>query len=378
MTILHIGIAAHFTEDMTYQDNVLTEMNQRDGHKVIYITDAYKYVDGVLVHVGQEDKVLNNGVRLIRIEYDKVLGQTMTKKILKAQSISAYLKSINPDVILYHGTGGFSLLYVAEYVKKRPSTKFYVDCHASTDNSSRNILSWMLNRFVHGFFLKKALPCIDKVFYVAEDAKIYLKRYYHLKEELMEWFPLGGILFTTNERERIRQSIKRELGLDEESIVFSHSGKFDSKKKTIELVKAFRKIKAENVSLLLIGTVNEDIKKAFYEEINLDQRIKYLGWKKGDELIHFLLATDMYCQPGTVSATLQNAICCGCAIMTYPWETYKVYDNGNIVWVTNMRQIEDAFNTFANKSKLTQMSLKSLEFAEQFLDYQKIAKRIYR
>ena len=378
MVIVHVGIAAHFTENMNYQDNILSEMNQKDGNEVTYITDSSKYVNGNLVYVGQEDCFLSNGVRLIRIEYDKVLGPIFTKKILKAHSVLDYLKEIKPDVILYHGTGGYTLLYVAEYVKHNPGIKFYVDCHASDDNSSQNIFSWILNRYVHGLFLKKALPYIDKVFYVAEDSKIYLRKYYHIKDELMEWFPLGGIIFSVEKKDQARHAVERELGLNHNSIIFTHSGKLDAGKRTIELIKAFKNNSFPNATLLLIGLVKEEIKEELFKEIDEDKRVIYLGWKKGDELLQYLLATDMYCQPGTVSATLQNAICCGCAIMTYPWETYKVYDNGNIIWVKNQKQIEEAFDASFSRDKLKKMSRKSIEFAEQYLDYKIIAQRLYR
>ena len=46
MRIAHVGLAAYYTDGMTYQDNQLAEQNARDGHQVLYISNAAKYVNG--------------------------------------------------------------------------------------------------------------------------------------------------------------------------------------------------------------------------------------------------------------------------------------------------------------------------------------------
>ena len=40
MKIAHIGLASYFTENMTYQDNQLTNQNVLDGHEVLMISNA--------------------------------------------------------------------------------------------------------------------------------------------------------------------------------------------------------------------------------------------------------------------------------------------------------------------------------------------------
>ena len=81
MRIAHIGLASYFTEGMTYQDNQLTEQNARDGHDVLYISNASKYVDGKVVDTGYEDLRLSNGVRLVRMPYTNVLAKSLTERL---------------------------------------------------------------------------------------------------------------------------------------------------------------------------------------------------------------------------------------------------------------------------------------------------------
>ena len=62
MKIAHIGLASYFTEGMSYQDNQLSGQNARDGHQVLVVSNAAKYVDGKVVETGYEDRFLENGV----------------------------------------------------------------------------------------------------------------------------------------------------------------------------------------------------------------------------------------------------------------------------------------------------------------------------
>ena len=75
MTILHIGLLSYYTEGMLYQDNILPQMNIQDGHKVVFVSNASKYVNGVLQSVDEEDIVLDDGMRLIRLNYDYVINR---------------------------------------------------------------------------------------------------------------------------------------------------------------------------------------------------------------------------------------------------------------------------------------------------------------
>ena len=66
MRIAHVGLASYYTDGMTYQDNQLAEQNARDGHQVLYISNAEKYENGKIVATGYEDTNLDCGVHLVR------------------------------------------------------------------------------------------------------------------------------------------------------------------------------------------------------------------------------------------------------------------------------------------------------------------------
>ena len=47
MRIAHVGVAGPFTENMSYQDNILSHQNALDGHEVLYIANEYFFKNGV-------------------------------------------------------------------------------------------------------------------------------------------------------------------------------------------------------------------------------------------------------------------------------------------------------------------------------------------
>lgn len=379
MKIVHIGLAAHYTESMNYQDEILPKINLMDGHDVTYISDVYEFSDGKLCKCKECDIVLDNGLRLIRIDYDYVLSEGLSKKIIKVKKLSEILNDIKPDTILYHGIGGYSLKYIVEYKQLHPEVIIYADCHASFDNSSRNVLSKLFNKYFHGHYIKKALPSLEKILYVGDESKLYLQQMYKISDEMLEWFPLGGNIVPYSFKKEKRQLLISQYDLREDSIIFSHSGKINKEKRTLELVSAFKAVPDIRFRLFIIGSIEEEIRNDFENMIKDDKRIKYVGWKSGSELQDFLLASDLYCQPGTVSATLQNALCAGTAVLTYPWDGYLRFGDSFVFKTRSQEDIISVFQTISlNHCSLEERGMRAYEYAKLNLDYNVLAKRIYK
>ena len=109
-----------------------------------------------------------------------------------------------------------------------------------------------------------------------------------------------------------------------------------------------------------------------------DPRVIYLGWKDSKELLQYLCAADLYCQPGSASVTLQNAICCHCPIMSYMHEWYKNIDCNNFLWIETEKDMENVFKDISKgRIDLNIYRENTDKCAEEFLDYKKIARRIY-
>ena len=70
MKVLHFDNTGTFNENMSYQENMIPEYNAKDGHQVVILTSCFEYDNyGVVRFTPPTDKIMNNGVRLIRKNY---------------------------------------------------------------------------------------------------------------------------------------------------------------------------------------------------------------------------------------------------------------------------------------------------------------------
>lgn len=379
MKILHIGFGSTFTEGMSYQDNLLPAYNVKHGHDVTYIADCYKFENGVRIATSEEDKITEEGFRLIRLKYDLIINEFFSGKFKKCNKLYRVIYNISPDVILFHGCVGFELINVAKYVRQNPKVKFYTDSHEDRNNSGTNWLSLnVLHKGFNRWCINKALLYIEKIFYLSEETKDFLIDIFKLPEDKLEFWPLGGIMFSDEDRLRNRKEKRTELNLSYDDILLVHSGKMDKLKRTEDVIKAFSKVSSDNLRLIIIGMFTDDVEEVITPLINSDKRINYLGWKSSDELSKYLCASDLYVQPGGQSATMQNAICCGSPIAVYPHKSYKFFLRGNGFFIETVECMREVFNDIIlHPEKIQVMRDNSLKFAHEVLDYDKVAERLY-
>ena len=381
MKIAHIGLASYFTENMTYQDNQLTNQNVLDGHEVLMISNASKYEGGKVVATGYEDFYLENGVRLVRLPYRKVLSRSVSEKLRVVDGLYDLLERFEPDVILSHNLAYWSVLEVIRYKKNHPEVKLYADTHTSVYNSGRNWVSLHIqHRLLYRYLTHRALPYLEKYFYVGATEREFSKENYGVPVEKMEYFPLGGNLVEENVYLEKRAKRRAELTVAEDEILLLHSGKLDEQKRTKDLLEAFAAVPELKAKLAIIGSVPESEKEKLMPLMEADSRVVFLGWKQAPELLEYLCACDLYCQPGSVSATLQNAVCCGSAVLSYPYLIYtEGLDYGNILWAENENEMEEIFRNLAGGSiNLETLREGSRKCARELLDYRILAARLYR
>jgi len=378
MNILHVGIASFFTEEMNYQEQCICKCNIMDGHTTTFISNAYKFENGTIIYTGSQDVYTDNGLRIIRIPYYKFLGEYWGGKLKSVPGLYKTIVKVAPDVIMYHGTGGLAIRDVVKYVKRHPDVKLYVDSHEDFNNSAKNWVSKNIqHKLIHGPLTRYAYPYIEKLFYISEESKDFLTELYKIKDKL-EFYPLGGFVVDDEDRVRRRARVRDALGVKNDDVLLCHSGKMDKLKRTEDILRALVAVKADNLRLVLIGSLPDDAKERILGNVNLDDRVSYLGWKPADELMDYLCACDVYVQPGSQSATMQNAICCGAAVMLYPHKSHAPYVQGNGWFVETVEDMEVVFSEIAAEpGVLKEKSENSFRIANDLLDYKKLAARLY-
>lgn len=239
---------------------------------------------------------------------------------------------------------------------------------------SKGILHGLLYRF----YLQNALPYIEKVFYISIGCGDFLREVYKLPEEKIEFYSLGGNLPSSQELDQAKNDVIKELNLRADNILFLQAGKFDENKKLVEMLETFKKIKNDKLIFILIGSLSEDIKEKVEALIAEDSRVRYLGWRDGNELNRYLNACDIYVQPGKVSAIAQNAICRNSVVILNNLKEYRPFVNGNGWLINNMEEASNALTAISlGKVNIDEMKMISRAIAEKFFDYKTLARRLY-
>ncbi len=380
LRIAHICLASSYTEGMNYQDNILPSQNRADGHEVLVVADCSCYVNGKITRIAPTQKTLDDGVRLVRLPFaGRFMPTVVRERVRWAPALRAVVEGFRPDVILYHGLIGVELLTVGAYKRKNPQIRLYLDSHMDYHNSGLFFVSRLLQYKVMNRFLWSCIKgVVDKVLYVSYESRDFLKDVFRIPEQKMEFFPLGGFVKEPEDRAKIRQCTRKQYGFSERDVVFVHTGKFNLLKKTPQLLRVFARVANPAYRLVLIGSFESDVEVEAKRLIEEDARVSYLGWKNGAELLDLLCASDCYVQPGTQSATLQAAICCGLPVLIYPYSSHQPYMEGNGIYVADEEDLGRALAQMECSEARERMSASSLEIAHKILDYQVIARRLYR
>lgn len=380
MKILHLCLSCFYIDGYNYQENVLPRLHLADGNEVLVIASTETYTDNMkLGYVEPSEYVGDDGVHVIRLPYRNIVSSYVSTKIRKYKGLTEELEKFAPDVIFSHDLSYLSVKEVIRYLKDHPDVRFFADTHTAAYNSGMNWVSLnILHKIFYKNLIRQALPYLEKYFYIGENEKLFSLDVYKVPESITEFYPLGGIIPDENTYLANRTEIRRALGVSDDELLFLHSGKLTPEKKTLPLVRAFMQSKELRARLAIVGSVGEEIKDELSSYASEDPRIMLLGWKSADELMKYLCACDLYCQPGSVSATLQNAVCSFAPVMTYPHLIYQKIDNGNFVWVENEADMSDFFEKLG-RGDIDYQALKekTCECAVKYLDYKKLAARIY-
>lgn len=381
MKILHLCLANFYIDNYAYQENMLPRINHEDGHDVRILASTETFVDNAhLGYVEPSEYVTEYGVPIKRLPYVKVGNSFSTHKFRAYPHLYGEIASFAPDVIFCHELQFWSIWDVIRYKKDHPAVKLYADTHAAYNNSGTNWLSLhVLHRGLYRYLTKKAFPYLEKYFYISDECRQFSHEIYDIPNEKMAFYPLGGTLLSDEEYAAVRAKRRAELGLVENDRLYIHSGKLDALKRTDELLRAFSAVEDPHAVLAVIGSIPEDRKSILLPLMEADKRIRYLGWRTGEELQEYLCAADLYCQPGSQSVTMQNALCRYCPVMLYPHPAHTAdYDRGEVIWIKTQADMEMVFRSLAtDPAQLKPLRENAKKIARELLDYRKLAARLY-
>lgn len=382
MKIVHFCISCFYIDNYSYQENQLVAQNVRQGHDVTVVASTETFgKNNKLTYVSPGDYMGSDGARVIRLPYKRILNHKISTKFRAHPGIENILKEIEPDVIMFHGLCGWELLTVARYVKNHPDVLLYSDCHEDFFNSARTFVSkWVLHYLFYRPILRYSLPQIRKILCISKDAMVFAREMYGVDESLLEFFPLGGDIFSDIDYHATRTKNRLINGWGDEMIVFVQSGKMDEDKKLTDSLAAFRALPGAHLRFIIAGSLSDSIATEVMSYINSDSRIAFLGWQTADGLKQLLCASDVYLQPGSQSATMQMSLCCRCVIVLNDVLSHKVFVKGNGFLIGESCTLESALERISvlSRANLNKMKNVSAIMAAELLDYEKLAARLFR
>ncbi|TJX13642.1 glycosyltransferase [Tissierella creatinini] len=368
MKILFICIGNSFSPFTLYKENYFIKAATEGKNNVLVIASNTNERQEEIVKINNSE---NMEYTLIRLPYNIVVNKFITQKIRKVDLLFSEIINFSPDVIFYNCPQIYNIKDIRYIKKALPNVKIIFDFSTSYDNSGRTFLSLnILHKVLYKNWLNSVVDYVDSILYVSDESRKFITEVYRLPEKLLVHNSLPGEIIERNKKKKYKEEIMKKYNLTSNNIIFSHTGKMDKLKNSLDLLKIFCNYSNNRFVLILTGKLRDDIKQEAERLIKSDERILYLGFLSGEELTKVLCATDMYLQPGSVSQTAQTAICCGCAITFRNYPIYQNLYNNNGFIIDSPSEIEQILQLISENPKiLEEMSNKSYEIAYEKLDY---------
>ena len=379
MKIAHLCLSCFYVDGFSYQENELVRQHVEDGHDVVVIASTESFgPDGKLAYVTPGEYMGTDGARVIRLPYRRWVPARLAPKLRLHPGVYRLLAEERPDVVLFHGLCGWELLSAQRYSKTHPATRFFADSHEDFNNSARSIVSrYLLHWGYYRTILHRALPSIDKILCVSDETIAFVRDFYQVPVNKIEFFPLGGTVLIDSKYLEVRQAVRAEYNISDTDVLLVQSGKMNAEKKLLESLSAFVKINNPQLRFLVVGHLQDDIVSAATKLINSDSRIVFTGWKSASQLQSILIAADVYLQPGTQSATMQMSLCSRCAVVLDDVPSHQRYVTGNGWLLNKYTTLDDVLETISHSPRqLLRMAERSHAFASEHLDYRMLARRI--
>lgn len=187
-----------------------------------------------------------------------------------------------------------------------------------------------------------------------------------------------------------KQSIRKNIGLPQESKIITFIGRVNRDKGIIELIQAFKKTAAMgyHIDLLIIGPMDQDSEGQDFEKmleyIKGCDRIHYLGYKKNPE--KYLSISDIYCLPsyreGFGSTVIEAAAMGVPAIGTKINGLVDAIEDGQTGLLVPLKSVDDLAKGFIqlldHPEMMSRMGNQAKQRCRENFDKNKINKMVWK
>lgn len=318
MKIVHVEDFIH--PDAGYQVNLLSRLQQAEGHDVTVVTAELDKIPSSLTaffgkeDIPQKDKAFEKetGVRILRVP---LLGFYSGRAIFYP-SLFKTVAALKPDVVFVHGEDtltGMLFIIMSRWLK----FPIVLDCHMlemASVNRFREYFRVFYRRFITPIILRENIPLIRVVDsdYVQKCLGIPLSH-----TDLLS-FGTDTAFFSPNSE--VRNTIRTKYGFDQNSFLVLYAGKLDETKGGSFLAEAIRQKFSpdshRSIEFLIIGNSDgpygKDVERVF---LSSENKIVRLPTQRYYDLAPFYQAADLAVFPRQCSMSFFEAQSCGLPIL---------------------------------------------------------------
>lgn len=378
MKVLHIILHGTYTDGFSYQENLISIYHKRAGNKVDIIT-----TDTIIDDNGQRTTVSDplhytndDGIVVTRLRYKKPMK--LYRILRRFSGLKQALENSAPDCIFIHGCQFMDMDIVADYLKKHPGIKVYVDNHADFNNSATNILS---KNILHKIIWKRCAHIIEPFtskFYGVVPARVdFLKKMYDLPAEKCGLLVMGADDDAVEKARcpEVRENRRTAYGVTDDDIVIVTGGKIDhNKPQVLKLMHAVNDMSDERVKLMVFGSVTDELKAEF--DRNLTDRVIHIGWRKSEDIYEDFAAADLVAFPGLHSVLWEQAVGMGVPCLFKRIKGFEHVDlGGNCLFFEQDDEEEYKVRIMRALDQLDEMKQIAQEKGMKTFSYREIAKR---
>lgn len=380
MKIVHICLAAVYIEGFGYQENILPQCHRAMGFEVTVLTSDTVF-DRNYTQKTREDKDYINqyGIHVITLSRSKRYGYY--SKFRDYANLYNELQKEKPSIIFVHGGQFVALKDVIDYCKSNSHVRLYIDQHG--DYYNMRLDRWQ-DRFVqywiYGFWMRKAIPYVDKFWGVTPWRCQYLNEVYGIPKEKIGLLVMGGddTCIHYDEKKQIRTHIRKILSLRESDFVLITGGKIDRNKNIHVLMRAVAELNRNNLKLIVFGQPDKEM-QSLIKELSKDMHIINIGWLDSTKVYDYFLASDLVVFPGTHSVLWEQACACGIPGIFKDWVGMRHVDvGGNAIFINgdDKNEIKNVVSKILDSPKMYKTMREVAEKkAIPYFSYKEISKR---